>query len=90
MAAAEQEVGEIGRVGAVRNNLTGRYLAVLGVALVTWWLIYGQLALMATPAVIVDGRIVMSGRVPTVGELKSDSVRDRKRQLNGSVPAPLR
>jgi hypothetical protein len=44
VAAAEQEVGEIGRVGAVRNNLTGRYLAVLGVALVTWWLIYGQLA----------------------------------------------
>lgn len=44
MAAAEQEVGEIGRVGAVRNNLTGRYLAVLGVALVTGWLIYGQLA----------------------------------------------
>jgi hypothetical protein len=46
-------------------------LAVLGVALAAWWLIYGQLAPMATPAVIVDGKIVISGRVPTVGELKA-------------------
>jgi protein-disulfide isomerase len=29
------------------------------------------LGVMATPAVIVDGKIVMSGRVPTVGELKA-------------------
>jgi protein-disulfide isomerase len=29
-----------------------------------------KLGVMATPAVIVDGKIVMSGRVPTVGELK--------------------
>jgi small redox-active disulfide protein 2 len=30
-----------------------------------------KLGVMATPAVIVDGKIVMSGRVPTVGELKA-------------------
>ena len=29
------------------------------------------LGVMSTPAVIVDGKIVMSGRVPTVGELKA-------------------
>jgi uncharacterized membrane protein YraQ (UPF0718 family) len=47
MAVAEQGVGEIGQAAAVRNSLTGRYLAVLGVALVAWWLIYGALAPMA-------------------------------------------
>jgi uncharacterized membrane protein YraQ (UPF0718 family) len=47
MAVAEQGVSEIGQAAAVRNNLTGRYLAVLGVALVAWWLIYGELAPMA-------------------------------------------
>ena len=30
-----------------------------------------KLGVMSTPAVIVDGKIVMSGRVPTVGELKA-------------------
>jgi small redox-active disulfide protein 2 len=30
-----------------------------------------KLGVMATPAVIVEGRIVMSGKVPTVGELKA-------------------
>ncbi len=30
-----------------------------------------KLGIMSTPAVIVDGKIVMSGRVPTVGELKA-------------------
>ncbi len=30
-----------------------------------------KLGVMTTPAVIVDGKIVMSGRVPTVGELKA-------------------
>jgi small redox-active disulfide protein 2 len=30
-----------------------------------------KLGVMATPGVIVDGKIVMSGRVPTVGELKA-------------------
>jgi len=28
-----------------------------------------KLGVMSTPAVIVDGKIVLSGRVPTVGEL---------------------
>jgi small redox-active disulfide protein 2 len=30
-----------------------------------------KLGVMSTPAVIVDGKILMSGRVPTVGELKA-------------------
>jgi small redox-active disulfide protein 2 len=30
-----------------------------------------KLGIMSTPAVIVDGKLVMSGRVPTVGELKA-------------------
>jgi small redox-active disulfide protein 2 len=30
-----------------------------------------KLGVMSTPAVIVDGKIVMSGRIPTVGELKA-------------------
>jgi small redox-active disulfide protein 2 len=30
-----------------------------------------KLGVMSTPAVIVDGKIMMSGRVPTVGELKA-------------------
>ena len=30
-----------------------------------------KLGVMSTPAVIVDGKIVLSGRVPTVGELKT-------------------
>ena len=30
-----------------------------------------KLGVMLTPAVIVDGKVVMSGRVPTVGELKA-------------------
>jgi small redox-active disulfide protein 2 len=30
-----------------------------------------KLGVMSTPAVIVDGKIVMSGKVPTVGELKA-------------------
>jgi hypothetical protein len=32
---------------AVRQNSTGSYVAVLGVALIAWWLIYGKLAAMA-------------------------------------------
>jgi uncharacterized membrane protein YraQ (UPF0718 family) len=47
MAVVEQGVSEIGQAAAVRNNLTGRYLAVLGVALAAWWLTYGELAPMA-------------------------------------------
>lgn len=30
-----------------------------------------RLGVMSTPAVLVDGKIVLSGRVPTVGELKT-------------------
>ncbi len=30
-----------------------------------------KLGIMSTPAVIVEGKIMMSGRVPTVGELKA-------------------
>ncbi len=30
-----------------------------------------KLGVMLTPAVIVDGKVVMSGKVPTVGELKA-------------------
>ncbi len=30
-----------------------------------------KLGVMSTPAVIVDGKIMMSGRIPTVGELKA-------------------
>jgi len=30
-----------------------------------------KLGIMMTPAVIVDGKVVMSGKVPTVGELKA-------------------
>jgi len=30
-----------------------------------------KLGIMLTPAVIVDGKVVMSGKVPTVGELKA-------------------
>jgi small redox-active disulfide protein 2 len=30
-----------------------------------------DLGVMRTPAVVIDGEIVISGRVPTVGELKS-------------------
>jgi small redox-active disulfide protein 2 len=30
-----------------------------------------KLGVMMTPAVIVDGRVVMSGKVPTVAELKA-------------------
>ena len=30
-----------------------------------------KLGVMSTPAVIVDGKIMMSGRVPTVGELRA-------------------
>ncbi len=29
-----------------------------------------ELGVMSTPAVLVDGKIVLSGRVPTAGELK--------------------
>jgi uncharacterized membrane protein YraQ (UPF0718 family) len=47
MVMAEQEVSEVGQAAAVPSNLTGRYLAALGVALVGWWLIYGELAPMA-------------------------------------------
>ena len=32
---------------------------------------FAKLGIMATPAVIVDGKIVFSGKVPTVGELKA-------------------
>lgn len=32
---------------------------------------YGKLGVRLTPAVIVDGRVVVSGKVPTVGELKA-------------------
>jgi uncharacterized membrane protein YraQ (UPF0718 family) len=42
-----QEVGGKLQVATVQNGLTGRYLAAVGVALVAWWLIYRQLALMA-------------------------------------------
>lgn len=31
---------------------------------------FAKLGVMFTPAVIVDGKIVVSGKVPTVGELK--------------------
>lgn len=31
---------------------------------------YANLGVMLTPAVIVEGKIVVSGKVPTVGELK--------------------
>ena len=29
-----------------------------------------KLGVMATPAVVIDGKVVLSGRVPTVNELK--------------------
>jgi small redox-active disulfide protein 2 len=32
---------------------------------------FAKLGVMFTPAVIVDGKIVVSGKVPTVGELKA-------------------
>ena len=31
---------------------------------------YARLGVRLTPAVVVDGRVVVSGKVPTVGELK--------------------
>ncbi len=31
---------------------------------------YGRLGVKATPAVIVDGKVLVSGKIPTVAELK--------------------
>jgi len=52
VAVAEQKCGcESGQVAgitvqgaAVRNVLTGRYVAAVGVGVLGWWLIYRQLA----------------------------------------------
>ncbi|MCE5310076.1 MAG: thioredoxin family protein [Acidobacteriales bacterium] len=38
---------------------------------VTEWIEIAKLGVLRTPAVVVDGRIVVMGRVPTVAELKT-------------------
>jgi small redox-active disulfide protein 2 len=38
---------------------------------VTEWIEIARLGVLRTPAVVVDGKIVVMGRVPTVAELKT-------------------
>ncbi len=44
-----------------------------------------DLGVMRTPAVVIDGEIVISGRVPTVSELKA-TLTQRRHQKPASVP----